>query len=445
MASSSPQQKLVRWFQSHGGSINPSIKLVVDEESGQHFRASQELSISPKSEVEVCNCPFSLTLSSLNLLSKPPKGIESRSNRSVCSNLIGKIAEPAVNYFFLAEQRLLGSESFWEPYISALPKEDALDTPLWFGPEDLKWLLGTTIHSSNIDPSKSGVELRRGMWVDQWKDGIKVLQDCGQETKQFTWELYLWAATIFTSRSFTSSILISPEYERSESFSLLYPVLDSFNHKFGAKVTWNMDHGNFALRLTEPVKVGVEVFNNYAPKGNQELLVGYGFCTPNNPCDEVAIRLGRPPQAVHTALQEKFPARFRSTVWDPDDATFYLRASQHYTSGYTSQYQDLPGLPTLSCLRGLPAEFYGTIHMILSFAFAAQGGIAEEELQHAAIGAILERLTDKRDGIMVWNEHLPPKPMNKRQEYAKMYRDGQLEIMHEIIGELESYLNDLEY
>lgn len=85
-------------------------------------------------------------------------------------------------------------------------------------------------------------------------------------------ELFLWAATIFSSRSFTSSILMptASKPAETESFALLYPVLDLFNHRFGAKVFWNVNHGDFEISTTDPVKAGNEVFNNYAPKGNQE-------------------------------------------------------------------------------------------------------------------------------------------------------------------------------
>jgi hypothetical protein len=57
---------------------------------------------------------------------------------------------------------------------------------------------------------------------------------------------------------------------QDESFPLLYPVIDCFNHRFGAKVLWNMEKGDFFLKLEEPVKAGEQIFNNYAPKGNEE-------------------------------------------------------------------------------------------------------------------------------------------------------------------------------
>lgn len=55
-----------------------------------------------------------------------------------------------------------------------------------------------------------------------------------------------------------------------ESFSLLYPVIDYFNHRFGEKVVWNMEKGDFSLVLTTASQSGNQIFNNYAPKGNEE-------------------------------------------------------------------------------------------------------------------------------------------------------------------------------
>jgi hypothetical protein len=268
-------------------------------------------------------------------------------------------------------------------------------------------------------------------------------------------QMFLWAATIFTSRSFTSNIMTASQ---AEPFALLYPVLDSFNHRFGAKVVWNIEKGDFALGLTESVKKGDEVYNNYAPKGNQEckhnvieqnrvlhantwitVLMGYGFCIPSNPCDEVAIRLGRPPPAVHTTLRSKFPKRFSTPEWDPEAATFFLRGTKHYSGGYPPPMHEVK----LRCLRGLPPDLYGTIHTILTHAFQIQHEgevISDEELVEASLHAILERLVAKRESIVQWDEMLVGGPKNVKQRFAKIYRDGQLEILEEIIEELKSHL-----
>jgi hypothetical protein len=223
-----------------------------------------------------------------------------------------------------------------------------------------------------------------------------------------------------------------------DNFALLYPLVDSFNHQFGSKVIWDMSNGNFALNITQPAKNGEEVFNNYAPKGNEELLTGYGFCIESNPCDVVAIRIGRPPEPVHAALRVQFPTRFSTPDWSPDEATFFLRGSNHYTGGY----EDC----SMPCLRGLPPEMYAAIRAILAFAYAAhieQGEMTEDDLDEASIQAIHDRLSDKRNSIVQWNSQLPPQPQNQRQAQAKIYRDGQLRILDEILSELDIRLEEL--
>jgi hypothetical protein len=100
--------------------------------------------------------------------------------------LLDKVPKAAQSYFFLCEQRLFGKESFWWPYIDALPKEDKMTTPWWFEDEDLMWLLGTNIHISP-EVEKSGVEMRRGMWRAQWGKGVEVLKGAGVDVVEYTW------------------------------------------------------------------------------------------------------------------------------------------------------------------------------------------------------------------------------------------------------------------
>jgi hypothetical protein len=46
------------------------------------------------------------------------------------------------------------------------------------------------------------------------------------------------------------------------------------------------------------VREGEQVFNNYGPKSNEELLLGYGFTLPHNPDDVVALKLGARPSPL---------------------------------------------------------------------------------------------------------------------------------------------------
>ncbi|KIW02120.1 uncharacterized protein PV09_06610 [Verruconis gallopava] len=422
------------WFTANGGYLDPRLQLMYSPERGQHVVASSAIAASEDAPALLCKCPLSLSLSFLNVEAAPPAGVRPCAASSAVAHLVGRVERAALSCFLLCEQRLLGTRSFWAAYIACLPRESDMATPWWFADRDLLWLLGTNVHLS-AEAERSGVEMRRGMWKAQWEEGVRVLKAAGVDVEEYTWELYLWAATIFSSRSFASRIFSPSVSEPSgqQSFPLLYPVVDSFNHRFGAKVLWNMDNGDFQMSVAEPAQAGEEVFNNYAPKGNEELLTGYGFCIPNNPCDEVAMRIGRPPDSVHTLLRSRYPERFASAEWADTDAVFFLRGSDHYSGGY--QHAE-------PLLRGLPPELIGTLGAILDHSYRQQGvELEQHHLEPAAVDAILERLAAKHQGIRQWDDQLPAEPQNDRQRFAKMYRDGQLAIMEEIMAELQQYLD----
>lgn len=78
-------------------------------------------------------------------------------------------------------------------------------------------------------------------------------------------------------------------------FPVLFPVLDMMNHDLNSRVHWNFDPGRFTVSIGDAVSDGAEVFNSYGPKSNDELLLGYGFCIPNNTNDKVLMTLKAPP------------------------------------------------------------------------------------------------------------------------------------------------------
>lgn len=225
---------------------------------------------SAPESIEICCCPVHLTISYLNA-SDNRKELAVELKIPVFSvtsaHLVGHVSESTIGYFVLVEQRLLGEKSFWYPYISCLPAESELTTPMYFSQDDLQWLLGTNLHTSNTDSSRSSVELRRNMWNNEWQQSCEVLRSQGVDTSKYTWELFLWAATIFTSRCFPSDLALPNQAERA---FFLYPALDSLNHEFGAKVFWFFKGGAFSLSVQKTAEEGEQVFNNYAPKGNEE-------------------------------------------------------------------------------------------------------------------------------------------------------------------------------
>ena len=115
-------------------------------------------------------------------------------------------------------------------------------------------------------------------------------------------ESLLWAATIFTSRAFISTHIL-PEIETVPS---LFPVVDILNHSVTAKVEWDFKpHKSFTLRCLESSRFTIdeELFNNYAPKQNDELLLGYGFCLENNPIEQFALKLAFQPELMQYATR----------------------------------------------------------------------------------------------------------------------------------------------
>lgn len=75
---------------------------------------------------------------------------------------------------------------------------------------------------------------------------------------------------------------------------------------------------------------GEELFNNYGPKPNAELILGYGFSLPNNPDDTIVLKIGGMPTQSQDKWEIGREARGVQPVWeavvaavseDPEDVT----------------------------------------------------------------------------------------------------------------------------
>lgn len=259
-------QHLLNWFRENGGIFNDDITIAENDTFGVHFRARKAL----EPNIEVCVCPAKVTISYLNVAGSNTDIATQLGIRVVngdVTKLVGRVPEHVMSYFVLMEQRLLGENSFWYWYINCLPMESEMTTPLFFSEEDLKWILGTNLHTSDTDPSRSSVALRRSMWEQEWKEGCDAMRSQGISVDKYTFELFQWAATIYSSRCFTSALVLPGQEPR---FSVLFPVLDNANHQFAAKAAWFFKEGVFSLVIEEPVEESAQVYNNYAPKGNEE-------------------------------------------------------------------------------------------------------------------------------------------------------------------------------
>ncbi|KAF9238366.1 hypothetical protein BU15DRAFT_47737 [Melanogaster broomeanus] len=287
------------WFSAHGGSFGTSVVLQPEGPFGASV-------LAPKfqRDTTIATCPFSLiitkdsSLRALQTLLGPPShsSLETWSERQlICS--------------YMSFHRLFSDQSLPQvlqhyPYITCLPAAEKLLTPLQFSKEELEMLKGTNLYGATLDRERE----RRV----EWEQCHPVVQSVNQAWGEaFTWEIYLAAATHLSSRAFPSSILSAePSLVSTPStHPVLIPGVDLLNHKRGHHVSWIVScseategeslsgtvsivaHPNTSSEETSEDQLE-EVFNNYGPKANDELILGYGFSLPRNPDDKMALQIG---------------------------------------------------------------------------------------------------------------------------------------------------------
>lgn len=253
----------------------------------------------------------------------------------------------------------------------------------------------------------------------------------------------IWAATIFTSRAFISTHIVPGQ----ETVPILFPVVDILNHSVTAKVEWDFQpHRSFCLKLLEvdTFIAGQELFNNYAPKQNDELLLGYGFCLEDNPIEQFPLKLAFPAELQQYAQQlglmrpENVPFGMNPSFLEADvnSAQHFVRAKNHPFGRYENH---------IPFFRGIPPQF---VHIFFIQALLAiNTDISDIDTEHPGSRITVRVLTLLHQAITQRAQTLPLsislQPRNEKQKYAKIYRDGQAKIIHSIRGELEDAMNKL--
>ncbi|CAM1509489.1 Fc.00g032280.m01.CDS01 [Cosmosporella sp. VM-42] len=269
---------LLAWASKHNAHLHPSIEVYHDAQTGLSFRVKPSAVSGPKPFEPIVSLPTSLTLSYLNAVSDEEAPFPSSFREQTPPHVIGR--------FFLVKQYLLGEKSFWWPYIQALPQPDQYSAwalpPFW--PSDEAELLEGTNVEVGIEKIKTDVK-------EEYKSAAKLLAD-GWDSKllqQLSLPLYQWAYSIFSSRSFRPSLVLTqaeqealPEGVQIDDFSVLLPLFDIGNHDMTAEVRWDLGEKKKAcdLKVAKEYQPGEQVFNNYSLKTNAELFLGYGFLIP---------------------------------------------------------------------------------------------------------------------------------------------------------------------
>ncbi|KAF3905409.1 hypothetical protein ABW21_db0208700 [Orbilia brochopaga] len=249
-------------------------------------------------------------------------------------------------------------------------------------------------------------------------------------------EVYLRAATIYTSRSFPSKLVLGEPVVGSdaESFPVLIPLVDILNHKPNTKIIWDPEPDSFSLKSTETLPIGTPVFNNYGPKANEELLMGYGFVIPDNPVDSLAMKFTLVPRGLAADIWERRAAKQK---WAP---VFYLSKSivskRHEGVEYNNLENDWPDA-LVDLFRILVANEYEL--QLLQDTDPSQKPVSTRNELAVAIG-LRAAINQKLMMLQKHDMSATTPPTNERERSVDIYRRGQEDIIVSKVEKLNGFI-----
>lgn len=224
-------------------------------------------------------------------------------------------------------------------------------------------------------------------------------------------------------------------------FPVLFPIQDVPNTSHQSHVDWTFDPGRFSIAVGDYIEAGEQVFNNYGSKGNDELLIGYGFCVQDNPHDSIILTLKPPPQDLQKTLRSTHSGYFTTSgEWNSEHVTFRLKQPMDMPSG-KQIFIALPEalLDLLICIlrheRGLPFKVYDR-----PLEYVLEDNEGRRFLPFLA-KMIVTSLAPKLAKIQT--VELPTEPQSHKQRFASIYRRGQSRIMESTINALRGYTRSL--
>lgn len=319
-------EQLVHWATFNGAIIDPHVSFEKNEH-GISGRYNSEPVHSDKSDSNKCESD-SLIGIPVSLAMTPKTAVESLGNFG--SSLYEKSSNiNSVLKFYLCLERTSAkiNKSFYKPYISLLPSLQDINSPYTWNEEEKKFLKGTNLGNSLneniaqlveewwyainlIDPEQLDLKTPEQHFVNmkfyyEYKfytdnDMHEYLNTCDLDNWT-SFPNFLWASLILKSRSFPYYLFqdyVTDPIKPDEA--MLLPLIDLLNHSMKAKVNWSVEKNKkkegipYFCFTSESVVENSELFNNYGMKGNEELLLAYGFCIEDNVADSAALKIKVP-------------------------------------------------------------------------------------------------------------------------------------------------------
>lgn len=227
-------------------------------------------------------------------------------------------------------------------------------------------------------------------------------------------------------------------------FHVLFPGLDVGNHSNNAKIDYMFEPGRFDIKTNTFTPSGEEVFNNYGPKSNDELLLGYGFCIPQNPHNTVPLMLKIPSTELQESIMASNPGYFHhpqgaaEPELNPEKATFQLAAPKAITAPEDIfQYLPEPLLESLTYIlhheRGFDFTFIERPREYLDSPHGRRYLPHIANIIHQSLCAKLQKLESTS----------PSSPANHRQTQAAVYRSDLRRLLSSLISSFGNYLKSL--
>ncbi|KAG0375429.1 hypothetical protein BGX24_009138 [Mortierella sp. AD032] len=314
--------------------------------------------------------------------------------------------------------------SFYKPYLDMIP--DQIHTALSFDEQEMERLRGTNAYMAVKELQES---LRA-----QYDKAMEVVGSDLKVEDGYTWERFLWAKTVISSRTFPASLFGN----ETQGNIVLIPLADSMNHKSRHKITWLKTAEGLQMAGAASKK-GNQIFNNYGPKSNEELLTGYGFCIENNEDDFVTLKtnfsrdpdqerkseilkyLGITGDSVQylkrSAIPDLLLATMRVMAMNPTEVTRYHAMIEDCDQDGQEGEDDVAREQRL---RDTNLAIGATLSSELQFV-----GLRNE---FAMLDLMDMLLRTKLQGVVEWDQRLSS-PENYVQEFVKIYRQGQKEIL----------------
>ncbi|KAF8945436.1 hypothetical protein BGZ47_002631 [Haplosporangium gracile] len=299
---------------------------------------------------------------------------------------------------------------FYKPYLDMVP--DRIHTALEFDDQDMEYLRGTNAYMV-VKELKETLRAK-------YDKTMKIVGDQLSVEHGYTWERFLWAETVISSRTFPAS-LFGHEVENE---IVLIPLADSLNHKSRHKITWIKTAEGLQMSSATTNK-GDQVFNNYGPKNNADDMVTLKTNFSRDPDQErkteILRYLGVTADTVHYLRRSLIPEQLLTTMrvmaMNPAEVTRCYATIQDYDKEGEDDEDDVTREQRLENTK-----------LVINTTLSTELRFVGLRNEYAMLDLMDMLLRTKLQGIVEWSRKLSP-PQNSAQEFIKVYRQGQIEVL----------------